>query len=330
MPLDLLVPDLLLPPDAPPAFRSTRLRSLERWLARADVERDPAANAAAWLAQAFAIGDPPVAALDRLGEGAPTDGAWMRADPVHLRIDRDSLRLHDASLLDVGRDEAAALVAALQAHFGADGLEFHAAAPDRWYVRLAAGEAPRTTPLADALGRNVFGLLPHDGRWRAAMTEAQMILSNHAVNERREAQGRIAINSIWFWGAGPLPEPSRKPYAAVHSGDPFARGLAKWSGAEARPVPASISEVDLVRVGDGVLVAIDDLSRPLRRGDAEAWATAAASLDERWFASLSRAIDRFDRVRLVLPAAGATCVATLTRAARWRWYRSAKPLSAYA
>jgi hypothetical protein len=69
-------------------------------------------------------------------------------------------------------------IAALQSHFASDGLEFTAPSPDRWYVRMPAGEAPRTTPLAEAKGRNVFGLLPADGRWRSAMTEAQMILSS--------------------------------------------------------------------------------------------------------------------------------------------------------
>ena len=36
MPLDLLVPDLLPPPDAPAAMRDARLPALEKWLGRAD------------------------------------------------------------------------------------------------------------------------------------------------------------------------------------------------------------------------------------------------------------------------------------------------------
>ena len=41
----------------------------------------------------------------------------MRADPVHLRVEGDALRLYDASMLGVTAEEAAALAAALQQHF---------------------------------------------------------------------------------------------------------------------------------------------------------------------------------------------------------------------
>jgi hypothetical protein len=315
MPLDLLVPDLLSA-DAPPAARPDRLASVEKWLARADAARHPARGAAAWLADAYALPALPVAALGRLGDTGSAEGAWMRADPVHLAIEGDALRLRDASSLGIGLEEARSLAAALQSHFAPDGLEFHAQTPVRWYVKLAAGEAPATTPLAEALGRNVFGLLPHDGKWRSAMTEAQMILNGHEVNARREAEGKPAINSVWFWGAGALPAAVARPYAVVHANDASARGLATLSGAKLQDVPAGVSGIDLAREDDAVLAIVDGID--------------AATLDERWFRPLGEAIERFDRVRLILPSSGDTLVATLTASARWRWFRAARPLSAYA
>src|SRR5512143_2205241 len=111
MPLDLLVPDLLAPPDAPAAMRELRLAALEKWLARADLERSEAMGAAGWLAERFALPSPPaVAAIALAGEEEARPGEWLRADPIHLRIDGDSLVVHDASILDVRRDEADALV----------------------------------------------------------------------------------------------------------------------------------------------------------------------------------------------------------------------------
>ena len=308
MPLDLLVPDLLSPDPASP-----RLRSLEKWLARADIERD-AVGALGWLARAFGLENLPVAALERGADAAP--GAWMRADPVHLRIQGDAVHLYDASALQVTAAEAGELIAALQSHFASDGLEFTAPSPDRWYVRMPAGEAPRTTPLAEAKGRNVFGLLPADARWRSAMTEAQMILSGHEVNARRESDGKLAINSTWFWGAGALPAAAAKPYAVVYADDALTRGLGAWSGARVVAVPRAIGIVDLERAGDAILVALHGASR--------------LDADERWFASLPGAIDRFDRVRIILPSPTHTVVATLTGSARWRWLRASKPLAAYA
>jgi len=304
--LDLLVPGLL------PA--SARLRSLEKWLARADVSRDPAIGATGWLARAFKLDPLPLAALERLGAGADASGVWMRADPVHLRVEGDALRLYDASILDVQEDEAAGLAASLQEHFAMDGMEFGVASPDRWHVRLGSGEAPRTTALHDATGRNVFGRLPGDPRWKNNLTEAQMILGGHEVNSRREAAGKPAVNSVWFWGAGALPAASSRPYAAIYADDALTRGLAAWSGAQAGPLPGGVEHLDLHRSHDAVLAVL----------------APGASLDEQWFKPLGDAVERFDRVRLILPSAAGAVIAALTSSARWRWFRPSKPLSAYA
>ena len=43
--LDLLVPDLIAPPDAPAALREVRLPHVERWLVRSELERGSARNA---------------------------------------------------------------------------------------------------------------------------------------------------------------------------------------------------------------------------------------------------------------------------------------------
>ena len=53
-------------------------------------------------------------------------------------------------------------------------------------------------------------------------------------------------------------------------------------------------------------------------------------LDARWFAGIGDAIARFGEVRLVLPAERDTRVARLDSNARWRWFRSRKPLAAHA
>lgn len=335
MPLDLLVPDLLLPSDAPAALREVRLPALERWMARADEARSPSRGMAGALGTLFGVAAPaPVAAISLAGErGGAAPGAWMRADPVHLRIDHDYVRLHDASILEVTREEAAALVGALQAHFAGDALEFHAVAPDRWYVRVPEGELPRTTALHDANGRDMFGLLPQGGgriNWRSAITEAQMVMSTHEVNAAREASGKPTINSVWFWGEGAAPA-IEKRYALVQSDEPFSRGLAALSGAEVRPLAAKLADVDLVRGGDSALVVLDALTAPLNRGDEAEWRSRAERLDADWFAALGDAIQRFGEVRVVLPGEKETRVATLTpRWPRWRWFRARKPLSAHA
>ena len=328
MPLDLLIPDLLLPGDAPATLRAARLPHAEKWLARARSAREPGSSALRWLARQHGIGEPvPVAAMSRLGEGRDSQGQWLRADPVHLRVENDGLVLHDPEALSLSMEEARALAAALAAQFRADGLEFDVVAAQRWYVRYS-GVSPATVPLPDAFGRNIFGLLPKGGgdvSWANLLTEAQMVLAGHAVNEAREPP----VNSVWFWGEGAAPASLPHRYDSIHAGDPFARGVASLSGARMEPAARGLADLR-PHPGESILVVVDSLVRALRGGNANAWLAAAAALDSAWFASLGDAISRFGTVRLVLPGDRSTQIATLTPSARWRWFRSRKPLAAHA
>jgi hypothetical protein len=251
---------------------------------------------------------------------------------VHLRVERDSLTLHDASILEVTREEADALVASLQALFAPD-IDFHVAAPDRWYARVAADELPVTTPLATARGRNVFGMLPAGkGRinWGSAITEAQMVLSAHEVNARRDAAGLPIVNSVWFWGEGVAPAPLDRPYSHVYAQDNFTAGLAALSGARLHPVPRGHSGIDLVGEEDTALVVLDDLTKALHRVDIEGWRSQADAIDAAWFRDMGDTIERFGRVRIVLPSEKGCRIAVLTPAARRRWFRRRKPLATHA
>lgn len=332
--LDVVVPDLLLPPQASPSLRELRLPHLERWIARGDAQRLPSQGAAPWLAERFGIEPPlPVAAVTLAADDAPREGAWLRADPVHLQVSTDAVTLHDTSMLDIHRDEAMALVGVLQDHFAGDGLEFVAPHPTRWYVRVPEAEVPRTTPLEAVLGRNLHGVLPRgQGRlnWASAITEAQMLFATHDVNAEREATGRPAINSVWFWGEGATPAGVRSPYAIVYALDAFARGLGSLAGVRVAEVPPDPEHVDMVEEGESILLVLDPLTAPLHRGDADAWREAAARLDETWFSAVGDLLERFESVRLVLPGHHETRVARLGRSARWRWFRRRAPLNLHA
>ena len=328
MPLDLVIPDLLAAP------AQVRMPALERWVARGERSTLPAVGAESLLARAYGFeGQVPVAGVTLAGDGHPDVRPWLRADPVHLELKQDGVVLREAAQLDVTRDEAALLVAELQGLFASDGFEFLAPAPQRWYVRVPPGEVPVTVPLHEAAGRNVFGLLPRGtGRvnWPSALTEVQMLFSNHAVNVRREARGQPAINSVWFWGEGRMPGTVPPTYAMVYADDAFARGLGVLSSTRVIDVPRGVEELDAVRPGESVLAVLDGPSHALHRGDLEAFRRAAETLDEGWFVPLQAAIDRFEQVNLFLPRAADTLVVRVRSSARWRFYRRARPLSAHA
>src|SRR5207249_1662504 len=75
----------------------------------------------AWLFGRFGVArqrDWPVAPYTLLADGgAPERHHWMRADPVHLQVGRNSLGLADSASFDVSRAESEALVEALTRHF---------------------------------------------------------------------------------------------------------------------------------------------------------------------------------------------------------------------
>ena len=88
----------------------------------------------------------------------------------------------------------------------------------------------------------------------ATASEAQVILHQHPRNRERLAQGRAAINALWFWGAGRLPDAVQSRYLHVRSQDPLLQGLARMAGAaiatpgSAAPAAAGDSLVDLCRL----------------------------------------------------------------------------------
>jgi len=347
MNLHLVVPDLLWIPRGTPQpapQRAAQARAplarpgaLERLLARGRRAARAGTSLEAWLLERFGVGaDGPAAPYSLVGEGGdPGEDWWLRADPVHVEVSRDSLWVADATLFDLTHTEAAGLVAALNAHFAPD-IRFRAAQPDRWYASATRPSALATTPIAEARGRPVNEHLPHGtdaARWNAVLNEAQMLLHAHPVNEAREARGAPTVNSVWFWGGGCYAAPARAPYACVWADDPLARGLAQSAGMRHAALPSAATALLAAAGASGVAaVVLDALRAPAAYGDAQAWTAALDALERDWFAPLLEALrdGRVGMITLHAPAAGRTLEAETTRQdLRYLW-RRARPLEAYA
>lgn len=195
----------------------------------------------------------PAAALTRLldaGEDDARQGAWLRADPAHVRPDINGARLLGVGAT-VGMDQAdaEALLPALRPLFGDAGLQLDAPHPARWYLRLSPGTPlPAFSSPDEALGDDVFDHAPRGEaarRWRALESEVQITLHNHPHNAVRLASGRVPINSLWFWGGGALPDAVSATHPTVFSDDPAVRGAARLGNLQGMPLPASLeSEAD--------------------------------------------------------------------------------------
>ncbi|MBK1723755.1 phosphoglycerate mutase [Thiocystis violacea] len=323
----LICPGLLGPvPLIPRPFPKTPV--LSRWLARgrpaAGTTLDP------YLACLRAGGvatdperDVPTGPLSLLGEEPETlvDGFWMRADPVHLRPDRDQLRVFSGEALLPTREEADALIDAFNAHFAGDGLHLLAPVAGRWYLRVQSDPELRTTPLHQVLGDTMAPHLPEGPgarEWMRLMNEAQMLFHASPVNRRRESQGRPMINGLWTWGGGLLPTLAQQPPALMIGDHPLIAGLARLGGG--RHLQADLSWERAVSSAQPALVFIDSLWSALIDRDLDGWLRGLAELEGR-VAELDGRLRRGEVVCVELvPCLGTTWTITAKRL-RYLWRR---------
>lgn len=223
--LTLLLPDL---------FRVEKTPEFERWLTRGDRLPDSKPGRDVALRECFEfIGTSvPVAALTRALDAGDAAGAvWLRADPAYAMADAVAGRLMACGDLGLAQVESDALARALQPLFGDAGFPLEASRPSRWYLRCPANvKLPQFAPPASVLGDDLMHHLPqgdNERQWRHLFNEAQVILHNHPVNARRVQRGMMPANTLWFWGAGKLPEWVRAPYTRVASADDATIALAK-------------------------------------------------------------------------------------------------------
>ena len=207
----------------------------------------------------------------------PRDAFWLAADPVTLVVGRDDVQLA-AVVDDLARADAEALLATLNAHFGADGLAFVAPRPDAIFVRVATRPRLVTHPLTSASGRPLRKLLPEGpdaGAWRRWQSEIQMLLHEHPVNLARERSGRPPANSLWFSHGGTMPARSAPgPSMRTFANDGVAAALATHAGSPARAVPARLD--DALADAEGAESIVVALPPPLEWASVErSWAAPA-------------------------------------------------------
>lgn len=252
----------------------------------------------------------PVAALTRqLDAGDAMHFTWLRADPGYVRPDMATVRLMAFGELDVSQEECDALLKPLKPLFGDEGFPISATVPSRWYLCLPSdARLPAFAPPQDVLGDDLFAHLPEGDagrRWRRLLNEAQVILHNHPVNAQRMAQGKLPVNTVWFWGEGRLPDHVRSSVTQLRTGDVVLRALAAQAGVET----STDDRADTLLPG-----AVVDLRDVIQ----------ARVLDVHWIAPLMQAVasGRFDALLLDF---GDGLSLRWCSSHRWRFWRRSLP-----
>ncbi|MDP4028865.1 MAG: hypothetical protein Q8P42_07870 [Gallionella sp.] len=334
----LVVCDLFLPGDIVGGVcAGLRLPALEKMLARGalagSVQTGESASLEGLLCAMFGISCQPQApiapisaAFDGLGAGR-----WLRADPVHLRLQRDQLVLLPD--VEVSADEAGQLSAALNEHFAGQGMEFFAPHPQRWYIRLDRLPGIETVPLSQAAGRNVRDLLPKGkeaAHWQRIFNEIQMLLFAHPVNEARAARGELPANSLWLWGggcdAGMQPQ---RAFDHVGSDEVLAGMFAAAAGISFSSWPEQWrNEENCARQ----LLVWTGLRSALRRGDLDAWRAALQDFETGYAQPLWSALraGKIAQLQVDILCGDHVRRLLLTRADGWAFWRRARALAEYA
>lgn len=151
----------------------------------------------------------PWAALEAAERGLATaERAWGRLTLAHWQLGTEQLTMLDPRLLALDAASGAACLDAIRPLFESEGFEFHAGAGSQALLAHPRLAGLPCASLDRVIGRNVDLWLPADPRARLVrrlQNEAQMLLHRHPLNEAREEQGALPVNSFWLDGCGVAP-----------------------------------------------------------------------------------------------------------------------------
>jgi hypothetical protein len=149
--------------------------------------------------------------LQSHGVSVQADTCIARIEPIHIHAARDHLVLTSTEILDIQASEADALFESVKDIFAEMSSVTHRSKPHKWFIESPALQTLSTVSTAQAEGRNIDHWMPSDTslegvarQWRKWQNEIQMIWFNHPVNEARQAEGMLSINSVWISGIGKL------------------------------------------------------------------------------------------------------------------------------
>lgn len=227
----------------------------------------------------------PSAAVSASGgiEGSDVQGSgWLHAEPVHFIAGLDRLSFltlqGEAGVSDA---ERAALEPVLAEHLRASNYELHSITSSAPTWLIAAGRPfNAVTACPDAAAaielEQVMPRGPEGSTLRRLMTELQMLLHEHPVNDARARRGLPVINAVWLWGsgvvdAGAIELAQSPPMLPLAFGDdPYLRGIYRLHRQSVQSLPDTCDQllcgiasaqraIAVVPMADSVVEKIDAL-----------------------------------------------------------------------
>jgi len=329
----------------PEIYRDLPTPSLAALLAKSRTAKSSVTDLNAWLCEAFNIEkqqDWPVAPImqrmDCPGQCIEfVNDYWLRADPVHLRIEQNHIMLADRFMFQITQEEVLQFSEAINQTLVQSNITVLPLNPYRWYIRLPCAPELHTHTLNAATCNNINHLMPtgKDGiTWHKITNEIQMLLHDHPLNQERAVRDQLAINSLWFWGGGFLPQSASSPYSTVWSNDHFAQALALLCDINHRKLPDT-AESWLQQADSNIenqLIVLDDLLSYEKYNDAYHWRENLKKLEKEWFSPLYAALKnkRINSIRISSVNEKFSHDFFVKSSSLWKFWSTIKPLSFYA
>jgi 2,3-bisphosphoglycerate-independent phosphoglycerate mutase len=190
-------------------------------------------------------------------ELGPDDVAF-RLNFVTLSPEGGRVYMKDFSAGHITTAEARQLIDALREHLEDDEFQFFPGVGYRHLMIWRNGrDTMKAVPPHDITGKSVTDYLPKGGgadRIIYLMNASQMILHNHPINRKREADDNLPANSIWLWGHGKAPRIGtyRDAYGltgAVISAVDLIKGIGIYAGLDIIPVEGATGYIDTNYLG---------------------------------------------------------------------------------
>lgn len=238
---------------------------------------------------------------------ANAGGFWVRAEPMHFAAGlsrMDAVMLKGAAALR--DDERQQLANALGNYVRSIGLHWYDA--PEWLIGFPRELTVRTQQPNCAASVDLETAMPAgaDSReLRRLMTELQMVLHEHPINENRARTGLPAANAVWLWGAGSLTDMQQAHISRpLFGGAAFVRGLGSVLGSHVEAARSADQVLRDMKGAEGIVVV------DLRESE---------NAYEQWLVPLQQFLAHGPRHELHIGIDRWRI--KLTRASRWRVWR---------
>jgi 2,3-bisphosphoglycerate-independent phosphoglycerate mutase len=187
---------------------------------------------------------------------SPEDVAF-RCNLVTISHGNESV-MEDFTAGHISTIEAKVLMSDLEKALGSENFHFYPGVGYRHLMVWKGGDAKlEATPPHDITGKAIKTYLPQGpgaDQINQLMLASRDLLSNHAVNLVRRAQGLRPANSIWLWGQGRAPRMQKLKdrfhvSGAMISAVDLLNGIGIYAGLEILPVEGATGYIDTNYLG---------------------------------------------------------------------------------